>query len=65
MPQSPYAVAKLASHRMVQIYREAYNIHASNGILFNHESPRRGLEFVTRKTTASLSRRFRRDRSAI
>jgi GDPmannose 4,6-dehydratase len=51
MPQSPYAVAKLASHRMVQIYREAYNIHASCGILFNHESPRRGENFVTRKIT--------------
>lgn len=50
-PQSPYAVAKLASHRMVQIYREAYNLYACCGILFNHESPRRGENFVTRKIT--------------
>lgn len=51
LPQSPYAVAKLASHRMVQIYREAYNLYATSGILFNHESPRRGENFVTRKIT--------------
>ena len=50
-PQSPYAVAKLASHRLVQIYREAYNIFSCSGILFNHESPRRGENFVTRKIT--------------
>lgn len=50
-PQSPYAIAKLASHRFVQIYREAYGLHASSGILFNHESPRRGENFVTRKIT--------------
>jgi GDPmannose 4,6-dehydratase len=51
MPQSPYAVAKLSSHRMVQIYREAYGLYACSGILFNHESPRRGENFVTRKIT--------------
>ena len=51
LPQSPYGVAKLASHRMLQIYREAYGTHASSGILFNHESPRRGENFVTRKIT--------------
>lgn len=51
LPQSPYGVAKVASHRMVQIYREAYGIYASSGILFNHESPRRGENFVTRKIT--------------
>jgi GDPmannose 4,6-dehydratase len=51
LPQSPYGVAKLASHRMVQIYREAYNIFGSCGILFNHESSRRGENFVTRKIT--------------
>jgi GDPmannose 4,6-dehydratase len=51
LPQSPYGVAKVASHRMVQIYREAYGIYASSGILFNHESPRRGEQFVTRKIT--------------
>lgn len=51
LPQSPYGVAKLASHRMVQIYRDAYGIFATSGILFNHESPRRGENFVTRKIT--------------
>lgn len=50
-PQSPYAIAKLAAHRLVQIYREAYNIFSCSGILFNHESPRRGENFVTRKIT--------------
>ena len=48
-PQSPYAVAKLYSYWIVKNYRQAYNIHASNGILFNHESPRRGETFVTQK----------------
>ena len=56
LPQSPYAVAKLASHRMVQIYREAYNLYACSGILFNHESPRRGENFVTRKITKYIGR---------
>lgn len=51
LPQSPYGIAKLASHRMVQIYREAYNIFGCCGILFNHESSRRGENFVTRKIT--------------
>ena len=51
MPQSPYAVAKQAAHNMVRIYREGYGIHASCGILFNHESERRGEQFVTRKIT--------------
>lgn len=51
LPQSPYGIAKLASHRMVQIYRESYGIFACSGILFNHESPRRGQNFVTRKIT--------------
>ena len=51
MPQSPYGVAKLAAHHQVRIYREAYGIHASCGILFNHESERRGENFVTRKIT--------------
>ena len=50
-PQSPYAAAKLASHHMVRIYREGYDLHASCGILFNHESERRGEKFVTRKIT--------------
>ena len=56
LPQSPYAVGKLSSHRMVQIYREAYNMYACSGILFNHESPRRGENFVTRKITRYLGR---------
>jgi GDPmannose 4,6-dehydratase len=51
LPQSPYAVSKLAAHRTVQIYRQAYDIFACSGILFNHESPRRGENFVTRKIT--------------
>lgn len=51
LPQSPYGIAKMASHRMVQIYREAYGLYACSGILFNHESPRRGENFVTRKIT--------------
>jgi GDPmannose 4,6-dehydratase len=55
LPQSPYGVAKLASHRMVQIYREAYNLFACSGILFNHESPRRGDNFVTRKITKYIA----------
>lgn len=51
LPQSPYGVAKVASHRMVQLYREGYGLFATSGILFNHESPRRGENFVTRKIT--------------
>jgi GDPmannose 4,6-dehydratase len=54
-PRSPYAAAKLYAHKMVGLYREAYGIHASCGILFNHESPRRGLDFVTRKITRGIS----------
>jgi GDPmannose 4,6-dehydratase len=55
-PRSPYAAAKLYAHWIVKNYREAYNLHASNGILFNHESPLRGLEFVTRKITNAVAR---------
>lgn len=55
LPQSPYGVAKLASHRMVQIYREAYGLFVTSGILFNHESPRRGENFVTRKITKYIA----------
>ena len=51
-PQSPYAVAKLAAHNSVQLYRDAYDLHVSSGVLFNHEAPRRGLKFVTRKITS-------------
>src|SRR5919106_738911 len=50
-PRSPYGVAKVYSHFITVNYRESYNLHATSGILFNHESPRRGLEFVTRKVT--------------
>jgi len=55
-PRSPYGVAKLYGHWMTINYRESYNIFASTGILFNHESPLRGLEFVTRKVTNAVSR---------
>ncbi|MGD8305550.1 MAG: GDP-mannose 4,6-dehydratase [Ignavibacteria bacterium] len=55
-PRSPYGVAKLYGYWMIVNYREAYNIFASNGILFNHESPRRGETFVTRKITRAASR---------
>lgn len=51
MPQSPYAIAKCAAHHVTRLFREAYGIHGSCGILFNHEGPRRGEEFVTRKIT--------------
>ena len=54
-PRSPYAVAKLYAYWIIQNYREAYGIYACNGILFNHESPRRGETFVTRKITRGLS----------
>ena len=55
-PKSPYGVAKLYSYWITSVYREAYGIFACNGILFNHESPRRGETFVTRKITRGLSR---------
>ena len=55
-PRSPYACSKVYSFYQVVNYREAYNLHGSNGILFNHESPRRGETFVTRKITRSLAR---------
>ena len=51
LPQSPYAIAKCAAHYMTRLFREAYGVHASAGILFNHEGPRRGETFVTRKIT--------------
>jgi GDPmannose 4,6-dehydratase len=54
-PRSPYAIAKVFAHFMVVDYREAYGLHASNGILFNHESPRRGGTFVTRKVTRGVA----------
>jgi GDPmannose 4,6-dehydratase len=55
-PRSPYGVAKVFGHYMTINYRESYGLHASSGILFNHESPRRGPEFVTRKVTRAVAR---------
>ena len=55
-PRSPYGVAKVYAHWITVNYRESYNIYACSGILFNHESPRRGLEFVTRKITDGVAR---------
>ena len=55
-PRSPYAAAKLYSHWITVNYRESYGLHASSGILFNHESPRRGETFVTRKITRAVAR---------
>jgi GDPmannose 4,6-dehydratase len=55
-PRSPYGVAKVYGHWATVNYRESYGMHASSGILFNHESPRRGLEFVTRKVTHAVAR---------
>ena len=55
-PRSPYGVAKLYAHWMTVNYRESFGLHASSGILFNHESPLRGIEFVTRKVTDGVAR---------
>ncbi|MHB8681254.1 MAG: GDP-mannose 4,6-dehydratase [Acidimicrobiales bacterium] len=55
-PRSPYGVAKVYGHWITVNYRESYGLHASSGMLFNHESPRRGLEFVTRKVTHGVAR---------
>jgi GDPmannose 4,6-dehydratase len=55
-PRSPYAAAKVFAHHATVYYREAYGVHASSGILFNHESPRRGTDFVTRKVTRGVAR---------
>lgn len=55
-PRSPYGVAKLYAHWMTINYRESFGLHASSGILFNHESPLRGIEFVTRKVTDAVAR---------
>ena len=56
MPASPYACAKVFAHNLVRNYRQSYGLHASSGILFNHESPRRGETFVTRKITMGAAR---------
>lgn len=55
-PVSPYAISKLAGFHLTKMYRDAYKIFAVSGILFNHESPRRGLEFVTRKITSGIAK---------
>jgi len=55
-PSSPYSAAKLYAHHIVKIYREGYKLFATNGVLFNHESPLRGLEFVTRKISNSVAK---------
>jgi GDPmannose 4,6-dehydratase len=55
VPRSPYAAAKVYAHEMTRLYRDAYLLHASNGILFNHESPRRGNTFVTHKVTRGVA----------
>jgi GDPmannose 4,6-dehydratase len=55
-PRSTYGISKVAGFELTRNYREAYGIHATNGILFNHESPRRGFEFVTRKITSGVAR---------
>ena len=55
-PRSSYGISKVAGFDLTRNYREAYGMHASSGILFNHESPRRGYEFVTRKITAGVAR---------
>ncbi len=56
LPCSPYGIAKLGAYHMTRIYRRSYNIFACNGILFNHESPRRGVNFVTKKITLEISK---------
>lgn len=55
-PRSPYGISKVAGFDLTRNYREAYNLHASSGILFNHESPRRGFEFVTRKISTAAAK---------
>src|SRR5438046_9503338 len=55
-PRSAYGISKVAGYHLTRNYREAYNLHAANGILFNHESPRRAHEFVTRKVTSHVPR---------
>lgn len=55
-PRSAYGISKVAGYELTRNYREAYGMHASNGILFNHESPRRGYEFVTRKISSAVAR---------
>lgn len=63
MPNSPYAIAKCAAHYAVRLYRDAYNLHASCGILFNHEGPRRGENFVTQKIIKWIAEFIKWERS--
>lgn len=65
LPMSPYAVSKTFSHHITKVYREAYKIFACNGILFNHESPRRGPTFVTRKITRGLNMILKGERDSL
>src|SRR5688572_5769218 len=64
-PRSPYGVAKLYGHWITKNYRESFALHASSGILFNHESPLRGIEFVTRKITDGVARIKRGDKDEL
>ena len=64
-PRSPYAVAKVYAYWATVNYREGFDIHANNGILFNHESPRRGKEFVTRKITSTIPRLMKGDQKKL
>ena len=63
-PRSPYGVAKVYGHWITVNYRESFDLYAVSGVLFNHESPRRGLEFVTRKVTDAVARIKLGDRKA-
>jgi GDPmannose 4,6-dehydratase len=65
LPQSPYAVAKLFAHNIARVYRDAYGIFISTGILFNHESPRRSRTFVTRKISTAVSEILRGERDSL
>ena len=58
-PKSPYGAAKLFAHHITKIYRESYKIYATSGILFNHETPRRGETFVTRKITMFFAKKLK------
>jgi len=65
LPQSPYGIAKLAAYHTTRMFRKAYGLFAANGILFNHESPRRGLNFVTKKITRCIAQLLARERDKI
>ena len=64
-PRSPYGVSKVFSHYMVRNYRESYGIEAYSGVLFNHESPLRGNEFVTKKITKELTKYFKHKKNIL